>query len=210
MDLFNHPPKFVKALFPWIIWEIEPNGVLITIDDGPSESTEKILEVLDRYNIKAIFFCTGKNIEKYPSNFQRIVKSGHIIGNHGYDHKQLLFSSKRSNYKSFKKTDDMIKSVMGVSSKLVRPPYGRFNHHTIKALKKLNNTMMLWSLLSGDHTGDFAHVRRLINSYLDDRSIVVLHDNRKSKDIFAESIEYIVQTCKDKGITIRDPNSLKY
>ena len=93
MDLFNHPPKFIKVLFPHIIWEIEPDGVLITIDDGPSEDTEKILEVLNRNNIKAIFFCTGKNIEKYPANFQKIVKSGHVIGNHGYAHKQLLFSS---------------------------------------------------------------------------------------------------------------------
>ncbi|MCK5760680.1 MAG: polysaccharide deacetylase family protein [Candidatus Delongbacteria bacterium] len=210
MDLFNHPPKFIKVLFPHIIWEIEPDGILITIDDGPSEDTGKILEVLDRYGIKAIFFCTGKNIEKYPANFQKIVNSGHLIGNHGYAHKQLLFSSKRIHDKSFKKTDDLIKNITGASAKLVRPPYGRFNHHTFKALKKLNKTMMLWSLLSGDHTGDFAHVRRLIDSYLHDRSIVVLHDNKKSKDIFAESIEYIVQTCKDRGITVKDPNSFKY
>lgn len=210
MDFFNHPPKFIKTLFPWIIWELETDGVLITIDDGPSENTEKILEELDKYNIKAVFFCTGINIEKYPANFQRIINCGHIIGNHGYYHKQLLFGSKKANYKSFKKADDIIKSITGKSPMLVRPPYGRFNHHTMKTLKKLNSTMMLWSLLTGDHTGDYSHVRRLLDSYLENHSIVVLHDNKKSKEIFSESIRYIVQVCKDKKIIIENPNALKY
>ena len=210
MDLFNHPPKLVKILFPHIIWDIETNGILITIDDGPSENTDKVLEVLDRYKIKAIFFCTGKNIEKYLEYFERMINKGHYIGNHGYDHKQLLLSSKKMHDKSFKKTDDLIKNITGKSAKLVRPPYGRFNHHTSKALKKLNSTMMLWSLLTGDHTGDFSHVRRLVDSYLQDRSIIVLHDNEKANQIFSESIKYIVQVCKDKGIAINDPSSFKY
>jgi peptidoglycan/xylan/chitin deacetylase (PgdA/CDA1 family) len=210
LDIFNHPPKIVKALFPWIIWDVETDGILITIDDGPSENTDKVLQILETHNIKAIFFCTGKNIEKYPANFQKIIDSGHIIGNHGYDHKQLLFSSRRTIFKSFKRTDDVIKKITGSSSKLVRPPYGRFNHHTAKALKKLNSTMMLWSLLSGDHTGDFLHVRRLADSYLYNGSIVVMHDNKKSIDIFSESMKYIVQACRDKGISILDPKSLNY
>ena len=197
-------------LFPHIIWDIETDGILITIDDGPSENTDKVLEVLDRYKIKAIFFCNGKNIEKYPANFQKIVDSGHYIGNHGYAHKQLLLSSKKKHDESFKKTDDLIKNITGKGAKLVRPPYGRFNHHTSKALKKLGSTMMLWSLLTGDHTGDFSHVRRLVDSYLQDRSIIVLHDNEKAKEIFSESIEYIVQACKDRRITVKDPNSFKY
>ena len=197
-------------MFPHIIWDIETDGILITIDDGPSENTDKVLEVLDRYKIKAIFFCTGKNIEKYPANFQKIIDGGHYVGNHGYDHKQLLLSSKNANYKRFKKTDDLIKNITGKGAKLVRPPYGRFNHHTSKALKKLNSTMMLWSLLTGDHTGDFSHVRRLVDSYLQDGSIIVLHDNEKANQIFSESIKYIVQACKDKGIAINDPGSFKY
>lgn len=210
MDIFNHPPKLAKILFPWIIWDVETDGVLFTIDDGPSENTGKVLEVLDMYKIKAIFFCIGKNIEKYPEYFERMINKGHMIGNHGYDHKQFLFSGRKSIIKSLKKTDDMIKNFTGKSSKLVRPPYGRFNHHTARALKKLDKTMMLWSLLTGDHTGDFLHLRRLVDSYLKDSSIIVLHDNDKSMEIFAESIKYIVQTCIDRGIAIIDPRTLKY
>ena len=210
MDIFNHPPKIVKALFPWIIWDIETDGIILTIDDGPSENTDKVLQVLSTHNIKAIFFCTGKNIEKYPDYFERMINKGHYIGNHGYSHKQLLLSSKRIHNKSFKKTDDLIKNITGKSAKLIRPPYGRFNHHTFKALKKINSTMMLWSLLSGDHTGDIFHVRRLIDSYLQDRSILVMHDNKKSIDIFSESVEYIIQACREKKIAINNPSSLNY
>ncbi|MBN2790244.1 MAG: polysaccharide deacetylase family protein [Candidatus Delongbacteria bacterium] len=210
MDIFNHPPKFIKVLFPWIIWDLESNGILLTIDDGPSENTDKLLDQLDRHNIKAVFFCTGRNIEKYHFSFQNMIKRGHVIGNHGYDHKQLIFGSKSSNFKSLKRSDDIIKKVTGESPKLVRPPYGRFNHQTVRALKKLDGTMMLWSLLTGDHTGDFLHVRRLVDSYLKNSSIIVMHDNKKSMEIFSESLEYIVQICKDREISIIDPNFLKF
>jgi len=62
--------------------------------------------------------------------------------------------------------------------------------------------MMLWSLLSGDYTGDFALVRRLTDSYLDKNSIIVLHDNEKAKQIFDQSLEHIVKTAKEKNFTI--------
>ena len=69
MDFLYKPPKLIKQIFPGIIWDNEENEILITIDDGPSENTGKILEILDRFGMRAVFFCAGKNIEKHQNEF---------------------------------------------------------------------------------------------------------------------------------------------
>ncbi|MBU4487048.1 MAG: polysaccharide deacetylase family protein, partial [Candidatus Delongbacteria bacterium] len=90
MDFLYKPPQFIKAVFPGIIWNNSQDRIVLTIDDGPSENTFRILDGLERHKLKAIFFCTGKNIEKHFNEFNAIIKSGHRIENHGYSHKRLI------------------------------------------------------------------------------------------------------------------------
>ena len=56
----------------------------------------------------------------------------------------------------------------------------------------------MWSFLTADHTGDFSKVKRLSDSYLERSSIIVMHDNKKSRDIFDQSLDYVVKTAKEK------------
>ena len=82
-------PEFVKSLFPQFLWHVNTydRTLYLTFDDGPTpEITEWVLAQLLQYNAKATFFCIGNNIDKHPDIFQSIVKSGHAIGNHTYDH----------------------------------------------------------------------------------------------------------------------------
>ena len=84
------PYKFIKRLFPDMIWEIDDrNGVFLTFDDGPTPGiTEWILATLKRYDAKATFFVLGKNAELYPDLYRRILDEGHKIGNHTYSHQK--------------------------------------------------------------------------------------------------------------------------
>jgi len=198
MDFLYKPPKFIKTLFPGIIWDNPTEGIILTIDDGPSDFTFKILDSLERYKIKAVFFCTGKNIEKHFLEFNAIIKAGHRIENHGYDHKRLIFKNKKQNYREIVKTNEIIKQITGKNPELFRPSYGLFNRHTLSTINKCGMKMMLWSFLTGDHKQDFAHVRRLTDSYLQSNSIIVMHDNKKTRDIFDQSLEFIVKTAKEK------------
>ena len=62
-------------------------AVYLTFDDGPiPEVTPKVLEILDKYGVKATFFMVGENIDKHPEVFEMVVQSGHAIGNHTYNH----------------------------------------------------------------------------------------------------------------------------
>ena len=77
---------------------LKSNRVLLTFDDGPHpELTPKILDILDRHEIKAIFFVVGSKLSVNPEITQRIIHEGHIIGNHSQDHNPLmsLFSKAR-------------------------------------------------------------------------------------------------------------------
>ena len=198
MDFLYKPPKIIRSLFPDIIWENDKEGIILTIDDGPSDNTFRVLDALDKHKIKAIFFCTGKNIENHFREFSAIVKAGHRVENHGYNHERLLFKGKGTNYKEIERTNEIIKEVTGKKPDLFRPPYGLFNLHTRSAAKENGMKIMLWSFLTGDHTQNFALVRRLIDSYLERKSIIVMHDNKKSSVIFDQSLEYISRAASEK------------
>lgn len=198
MDFLYKPPKIIRKLFSSIIWENEENEILITIDDGPSKNTGIILESLERLGLKAVFFCTGKNIEKYPDEFNSIIKAGHSVQNHGYHHKRMIFKNQRNSSMEILRTNKVINDRAGKYPVLFRPPYGWFNINTVKSASDNGMKIMLWTILSGDHTGDFSTVRRLTDSYLTSNSIIVMHDNIKASIIFDQSLEYIFKTAEDR------------
>ena len=85
----EQPPEFVRKLYPSAVWRMDPNerAVYLTFDDGPIPGvTPWVLDLLDKYNIKATFFMVGDNIRNHPDEFQMVVEGGHRIGNHTYNH----------------------------------------------------------------------------------------------------------------------------
>ena len=87
--LIEQPPRLLRWLYPRALWRMEPSerAVYLTFDDGPiPEATPWVLDVLDRYGVKATFFVVGDNVRKYPEIFQEVVRRGHSIGNHTFHH----------------------------------------------------------------------------------------------------------------------------
>src|SRR6267143_3490044 len=69
--------------------------VALTFDDGPSEDTERILDVLAAHGLRGTFFMVGRNVERFPQTAQRVVAEGHEIGNHSYSHPIFLYRTSR-------------------------------------------------------------------------------------------------------------------
>jgi len=206
----------LKKLFPSTIWfNSRGDGkVLLTFDDGPNPvTTEKILLKLDEHNIKAVFFCIGKNIEKYPELANRIIKKGHLIGNHTYSHKDLLFQSRKGIIREIDKFNEVLESNNNLlidKSKvtLFRPPYGRFDFRLQSILKRYNYKNIMWSLFTYDFKDDITKIKKTVSKYMSKNSIIVLHDNDKAKDTVAIAIEEIVLIAKEKGYEFANPNSI--
>lgn len=126
--------------------------IAISFDDGPSLNyTNDILQVLKSQNVKAAFFCIGKNVETNPSLFQQIHHDGHIIGNHSYSHHFwfALFSAKKIQADLAQMDMAMFNSI-GLKPTLFRPPYGVTNPNIKKAICSGGYTPVGWSVRSLD------------------------------------------------------------
>lgn len=152
--------------------------IAITFDDGPNEMTIPVLEILKKNNVKATFFCIGKNIETLPEIFQKVISEGHIIGNHTYSHSPFFdFYSKRQVVEEIEKTDAIITSFLGKKTTLFRPPYGVTNPSIRRALKTTKHKTIGWNIRSLD--GIFKNEKFLINRVfksIKPGGIVLLHD----------------------------------
>jgi len=87
---------------------------------------------------------------------------------------------------------------------LFRPPYGRMNFKMINLLKGLNYKVVMWSLLTEDYLSDFERTRKNIEKHLKKNSIVVFHNNLKSKPIIENSLEYLINLVEKRGFKIGD------
>ncbi len=210
--------KILQKLFPSTIWFNNSGGdgkILLTFDDGPNpDTTEKILAILDKYSIQAVFFCIGKNIDIYPELANKIIQQGHLIGNHTYSHTDLLFQSRKGIIREIDKFNDVLdrnsKNLLIDKSKVTffRPPYGRFDFRLEPILKRYNYKNIMWSVFTYDFKDDINKITKTVSKYMDNNSIVVLHDNNKSRDTVVESIEEIVKIAKEKGFEFANPNSI--
>lgn len=122
--------------------EVSQNNTLskiayLTFDDGPSNNTEKILEILDKYNIKATFFVVGPEYKLKNDLLIKIVKSGHQLAIHSYEHNyNYIYSSKENYLKDFYKCYKWIKKITGVSTNIFRFPGGSSNTIATKQIIK--------------------------------------------------------------------------
>ena len=189
-------PKFLTYLFSSLVWKI-PNDkktVYLTFDDGPTEKvTRKILEVLKNENVKASFFCVGKNVEKYPDLFTCIKEEGHAVGNHTYTHLNGWKTNKKQYLEDVEEADKLIKS------NLFRPPYGKLNWRSKRNLQRKYKIVM-WDIAGGDFDPYLSIkdvVKNIINN-VNTGSIVVLHDNQKFMSKTIEALPIIIKELKAK------------
>ena len=171
------PPKFIRRMFPDLIWQIEDEqGVYLTFDDGPTPGiTEWILEILRRYDAKATFFVLGKNVERYPDLYEKILAEGHSVGNHTYSHQKGL----RMSLEGYLEDIDFASYV--VQSNLFRPPYARVTPSQMRAVAQRYKIVM-WSIISRDYNRNLSRERcvKEVIPHIKAGSIILFHDSEKS------------------------------
>ena len=126
---------------------VHVNGpfIAMTFDDGPSEKlTPELLDILAQHHIHATFFVIGKNASEHPEILQRAVREGHEIGNHSWSHPAFGKMGDESVRAELQKTDDAIRSAIGVRPVLMRPPYGSI---TARQKKWINSEFGYRSIL---------------------------------------------------------------
>ncbi len=200
------PPFVVQKLFNDFIWQTTNDKILLTFDDGPTEIiTPKILGLLRKKNIRAAFFCVGRNVQMSPGLILELINDGHLIANHTMKHRVLTRLTRDESLEEIRSFNELIKEKFNYEVKYFRPPYGRFNLRTNNLLKKLSLKNVMWSLLSHDYENAINKVRFGIDKYLKRNSIIVFHDNVKSNSIIEGSLEYTLNIAANRGFEFGEP-----
>lgn len=178
--------------------------IAITFDDGPHEMTEKILDLLQKFNVKATFFCIGKQIEQKPVVFKRIISEGHIVGNHSYSHSNSIgFFSTQKIIEEISKTNSIITSFLNKNPKLFRPPFGVTNPNIAKAVKQLNMKVIGWNIRSLDTIiKDEEDVFKRVKNKVVPGGIILLHDTSEKSVMVLERLLLFLQSENYKIVTI--------
>ncbi len=189
----------------------------LTFDDGPSKNTEKILDILDRYNVKATFFVISK--KNMNSKYKEIVERGHTIALHAYTHTySKIYKSEEAYFSDLKKISDKVYDITGVRSKIIRFPGGSSNTVHRKYCKGLMKKIKVsvkekgyiyhdWNVDSGDASANNVEPERLLNNIKkhskDERIIdILMHDTGDSKMTTVEALPGIIEFLMEDGYTI--------
>jgi len=153
--------------------------IAMTFDDGPSATlTPKLLDLLAAHHIKATFFVIGENVAEFPEIVARAAREGHEIASHSWSHPNLAKMSEESVRSQLQRTDDAIKSAIGKSPTLLRPPYGSIAERQKRWIHdKFGYDIIMWDVdpLDWKRPGP-AVVRNRILKETRPGSIVLSHD----------------------------------
>ena len=194
------PPLLVKKIFNDFRWNTNNGKVLLTFDDGPNPgTTEIILTKLSDENIKALFFCVGENVQKYPELVQQVKDAGHTFGNHTFNHKILNKISNDEKDVQISLVNKMFEDQFDIKLRYFRPSHGRFQLSTSSLMRKHQLKNVMWSLLTYDYKNDLSIIKFAVDKYLNHNSIIVLHDSNKSKNIISDSISFIADEIRKRN-----------
>ena len=191
------PPKVYRWIFPEATFRMSEleKTVYLTFDDGPHpEATPFVLNVLQKYNVKATFFLLGKNAKAQPVLVERLRSEGHVIGNHGMNHLNGWFTG----------LDDYLKDAeegrKTTGSNLFRPPYGKLNIGQYRKLKETEQ-IVFWDVISGDFDEviDGKRVTGNVMNHVRNGSIIVMHDSAKALNNLKSSLSEIIEQLSEKG-----------
>ena len=195
--LIEQPPKLLRWLYPRALWRMDKNvkAVYLTFDDGPiPEITPWVLDLLDKYNIKATFFLVGDNVRKHPEEFKMIVERGHRVGNHTFNHISGLKYLSYNYLENTNKADELINST------LFRPPHGwmRWGQYMVLSHRY---TVVMWDLVTRDYSKRLngRQVLRNVKKYVRNGSIITFHDSIKSEKNLKYALPRAIEWLLEQG-----------
>lgn len=135
-----------------IIWSVTTGApaAALTFDDGPHPYlTPTILDVLDRYDVKATFMAMGYSAQQHPDLITEVVARGHEIGNHTWSHLHVSKTSATTTRREIERGTQVLEDIAGVPVRLFRPPQGRLSEDVVRLVTELQQDIVLWSVTRG-------------------------------------------------------------
>lgn len=173
--------------------------IYLTFDDGPiPEVTPWVLDLLDKYQIEATFFCVGENVYKHPDIYQELLRRGHKTGNHSYNHLQGIHTHSDSYVENVEKAARLIKSD------LFRPPHGIMRCAQLRKLRQ-RYRIVLWDVVPHDYNRKRSPEKVLKTAirYTRGGSIIVFHDSLKAQRNMQYALPKYIEHCLSEGYSFK-------
>lgn len=199
--LLEQPTKILSKIYPKGIFRKDPEekAVYLTFDDGPiPEVTPWLLEVLDRYGIKATFFVVGDNVRKYPEIFKMLVDKGHKIGNHTFNHVRSMRMRNPDYIDNVKKCESYFKT------RLFRPPHGIMRRWSYRSMTG-NYDIVFYDVITRDYNGKLKpeKVLDIVKKYTRNGSIIVFHDSLRSEKNLRYALPKAIEWLNSQGYAFK-------
>ncbi|MET1013793.1 MAG: polysaccharide deacetylase family protein [Paenisporosarcina sp.] len=177
-----------------VTYNIPKGKVALTFDDGPSQYTKEITDILKRYEVGGTFFFIGNNVKKYPDLVQYVNSNGYSIGSHSMNHLNITKLSNEKKEYEILQTNQLIEDLIQEKVVLFRPPFGSNNEATIEVTNKTNTKMVLWNADTEDWKSENANeiVEYVKNSKVSG-SIILLHESSPVIEALPKIIEFLNQ-----------------
>ncbi len=174
--------------------------VALTFDDGPWNSqTTCVLDILDRYGIKATFFMLGTRVTADPKTAAKVAKRGHVLGNHSFSHPDLTKQSASAVRSQVQKTSAAIKKATGQSPKWFRAPGGAMDS-TARGIVEANGMQVAhWTVGTGDwkNLGSARVVKYALT--VKPGGVILMHDGGGDRDQTIEALPQVIEKLRDRG-----------
>ena len=198
-----------SQVFGKTIWRGKTNSkaIALTFDDGPSEDTESVLDVLREYDVKATFFMIGSQVERLPDVARRVVREGHQIGNHSLSHSIYLYQAPSATKRELEESQQVIARVTGVTPTVARPPCGVRTPVYFATARRLGLKTIQWTVTGFDWKPISA--KEIAENVLKEvlpGSIVLLHDGddtlKSNRVETTRALPLIIEGVRSKNLKI--------
>lgn len=197
---------------------VNEKTVFLTFDDGPSDRTAEILDILKRHDVKTTFFVNGKSNRYLTEQLKRTVEEGHIVGMHSYTHRyKTIYSSMENFLDDFYRNYLYIKSETGIAPEILRFPGGSINIFNVSTYQPMISEVLRrgfmyydWNVSAGDAMSGVT-TQDIVNNVLNGvrlcwgPAIVLMHDN--GNPVLSAALEIVVASLKNEGYTFKKLDS---
>ncbi len=203
-----------------VLWEVRaaPGGstegiALLTIDDGPQkDTTRELLDLLAAHDVRALFFINGEPASAFPERVQEMIDGGHMVGNHGWGHKDLATLSADETAREILRVNEWLQQHKDYAPTFFRPPYGISTPAADSIVWDAGMRNMGWSVNSTDYLfpdnedsveQDARQVAERTLAGLENGNIILMHD----RPVTVEALRIILPELEARGIRLVLPNA---
>ena len=194
----------MKKYDAYYVGKSEEKKIYLTFDCGyENGNTPAILEALKKHKAKATFFVVGHFLKENPDLIKQIVKEGHTIGNHTYNHPNIVGMGKEKFYEEMAAVEELYKEITGKEmTKYYRPPQGKYDVENLKLAKERGYKTFFWSLAYVDWNVDAQPTKEEAFDKLLTRihpgAVVLLHNTSKTN---GEILDELLSKWEEMGYT---------